>query len=92
MSDISSGTHTSKCDTIGKGTVVSRPTLVRTPDRQVVTQSHIPTIDNDLADLARPVLRRSNDHIHTCENHTKITKNNDLAIDILEEYFLREHK
>lgn len=94
MSDISYGTHES--DTTDKDTVISKPELVRAYARRTVETSPRNTDEKDCLKstyIDRPILRRSNEHTHVCSNnHTEITKSNHSAMDILEEYFLREHK
>lgn len=93
MSDISYGTHES--DTTDKDTVISKPELVRAYARLTVETSPRTTVEKDCLKstyITRPVLRRSNENTHVHGNHTGITKSKDSTIDVLEEYFLREHK
>lgn len=93
MSDISYGTHES--DTTDKDTVISKPELVRAYARRTVETSPKTTVEKDCLKttyIDRPILRRSNENTHVHGNHTGITKSKDSTIDVLEEYFLREHK
>jgi len=93
ISDMSSNTSTP--DTIDKSITISKPELVETYSCPVEITSYTNTTKDtciNLAHISRPVLRRSNENTHVRGNHTGITKSKDSAIDILEEYFLREHK
>lgn len=87
--------NTSTPDTIDKDTVISKPELVRAYARRTVETSPKTTVEKDCLKstyIDRPILRRSNENTHVRGNHTGITKSKDSTIDVLEEYFLREHK
>lgn len=93
ISDMSSNTSTP--DTIDKSITISKPELVGTYSCPIETTSYTNTTNDNpinLSHITRPVLRRSNENTHVRGNHTGNTKSKDSTIDVLEEYFLREHK
>lgn len=87
--------NTSTPDTIDKSITISKPELVGTYSCPIETTSYTNTTNDNpinLSHITRPVLRRSNENTHVRGNHTGNTKSKDSTIDVLEEYFLREHK